>query len=95
MQNQEREAMIQKAREIIEQSHVSQSDKKLLEGRVPYIADVMLKMFVEVCEEDPFGIDGIVKSLKKKLDAQGNLGKLHEIIKQERIDVEELIMTGA
>jgi len=37
----------------------------------------------------------IVKSLKKKLDAQGNLKKIHEIVKQERMEVEELITAHA
>ena len=54
----------------------------------------MLRMFVEVCKEDPFGVDAIVKSLKKKLDAQGNLKKIHEIVKQERRDIEELLAAG-
>ena len=75
--------------------HEIQPDKKLLIGRVPFVADIMLEMFVQVCEEDPFGVDMIVKSLKKKLDAQGNLKKIHEIVKQERMEVEELIAAHA
>ena len=83
-----------KAIELVESSHLSREDKKLIEGRIPFIADVMLSMFVEVCEEDPFGIDAIVKGLKKKLEAQGNLGKIHEIVKQERREIEDLIASG-
>lgn len=94
MVDQERETLVEKTKTIIEGSHLSNADKKLLDGRVPFIADVMLKMFVEVCEEDPFSIEGIVKNFKKKLDAQGNLSKLHEIIKQERGEVEDLILAG-
>ena len=80
-----------KAIALVETSHLSTEDKKLIAGRIPFIADVMLSMFVEVCEADPFGIDAIVKGLKKKLEAQGNLGKLHEIVKQERREIEELL----
>ena len=80
-----------KAIALVESSHLSAEDKKLIAGRIPFIADVMLSMFVEVCEADPFGIDAIVKGLKKKLEAQGNLGKLHEIVKQERREIEEFI----
>ena len=80
-----------KAIALVGSSHLSPEDKKLIAGRIPFIADVMLSMFVEVCEADPFGIDAIVKGLKKKLEAQGNLGKLHEIVKQERREIEELL----
>lgn len=95
MTDQERATLVEKASIIIQESHLIPADKKLLIGRVPFVADVMLQMFVQVCEEDPFGVDMIVKSLKKKLDAQGNLKKIHEIIKQERIEVEELIASHA
>ena len=54
----------------------------------------MLQMFVEVCQEDPFSIDAIVKSLKKKLDSQGNLKKIHEVVKQERQEIEEALAAG-
>jgi len=94
MVDSERTALIEKAKGFIEQSRLSADDKKLLEGRIPFVADVMIEMFVQVCEEDPFGIDGIVKSLKKKLEAQGNLKKLHEIVKQERRDIEDLLVAG-
>lgn len=86
--------LVEKAKGIVEASHIPANDKKLLNGRIPYVADVMLAMFVQVCEEDPFSIEGVVKSLKKKLDAQGNLKKLHEIIKQERREAEELLAVG-
>lgn len=91
MVEQEHEVLVEKANTIINGSHLGVDDKKLLIGRVPFIASTMLQMFVEVCEEDPFGVDMVVKSLKKKLDAQGNLVKLHEIIHQERLEIEDLI----
>ena len=94
MADQERIVLTAKAIELVESSNLSADDKKLIEGRIPFIADVMLKMFVEVCEEDPFGIDAIVKGLKKKLEAQGNLGKIHEIIKQDKREIEELLAAG-
>ncbi len=95
MTDQERIKLVEKASFIIQESHLTPADKKLLIGRVPFVADVMLEMFVQVCEEDPFGVDMIVKSLKKKLDAQGNLKKIHEIVKQERMEVEDLIAAHA
>jgi len=94
MADSERTSLIKKAEAIVEESRLSVADKKLLIGRIPFVADVMLQMFVEVCQEDPFGVDAVVKSLKKKLDAQGNLKKIHEIVKQERRDVEELLVAG-
>jgi hypothetical protein len=87
-------ALVEKAIAIIEQSQLSVADKKLMEGRLPFVADMMLQMFVEVCEEDPFGVDAVVKSLKKKLDTQGNLEKIHEIIKQERRELEDALALG-
>lgn len=95
MPDQNRNDLVEKARAIVESSHLPLKDKKLLEGRIPFVADVMLQMFVQVCEEDSFGIDAIVNNMKKKLEAQGNLKKLHEIVKQERIEVEELLEAHA
>lgn len=91
MADQERTSLVEKATAIVEESRLSSADKKLLIGRIPFVADAMLQMFVQVCIEDPFGVDAVVKSLKKKLDAQGNLKKIHEIVKQERREVEELL----
>jgi hypothetical protein len=45
-------------------------------------------MFVEVCDQNPFSIDIIVQNLKKKLDAGGNLSKIHAIVKEEREEFE-------
>jgi hypothetical protein len=83
--------LVEKANKIIAESHVSDSDKALLSGRIPYISLAMLEMFVKVSEEDPFGVDTIVKSLKKKLETQGNLVKLHQVIQQERKEAEDRI----
>lgn len=85
---------VEKARAIVEGSHLSRGDKEILLGRLPYVADVVLKMFIEVCKEDLFSIEAVVRSLKKKLDAQGNLQKLHEIVRAEREEVEELLANG-
>jgi len=90
----EHTSLVAKATAIVEGSHLSAADKKLLLGRIPFVADMMLQMFVQVCQEDPFGADAVVKSLKKKLDAQGNLKKIHEIVKQERREVDELLAAG-
>ncbi len=89
-----RTTLVEKAKAIILESHLSKKDKDLLIGRVPFVAEIMLQMFVQVCEEDPFGVEMIVKSLQKKLDAQGNLKKIHEIIKQERRESEEQLIGG-
>lgn len=89
MTDSERTVLVEKARTIIHESHLSAKDKTLLEGRIPFVADMMLSMFVQVCEEDPFGVDAIVKSMKAKLEAQGNLKRIHEIVKQERREIED------
>ena len=80
------------AKQIIHDSHISPADKKILEGRIPYVAESILEMFVQVCSEDPFSVDAVVKSLKLKLDAQGNLKRLHEIVKQERREIEDSLV---
>lgn len=94
MVDSERTSLVEKATAIVEESRLSAADKKLLIGRIPFVADIMLQMFVQVCQEDPFGVDAVVKSLKKKLDAQGNLKKIHELVKRERREVEELLAAG-
>jgi hypothetical protein len=94
MADRERVSMVEEAKAIVASSHIPASDKKLLEGRIPFVADVMLAMFVQICREDPFSIDTVVKSLKKKLEAQGNLKKLHAIVKQERKEIEDAMAMG-
>lgn len=89
-----RNELTERAKTIIHGSRISDGDKMILEGRIPFVSEPMLEMFVQVCEEDPFGVDAVVKSLKKKLDAQGNLQRLHEIIKQERMEVEDALLVG-
>jgi hypothetical protein len=84
--------LVEKAIALVEESRLAVSEKKMLEGRIPFVADVMLQMFVNVCEEDPFSVDAIVKSMQKKLEAQGNLKKIHEIVKQERRELEEALV---
>lgn len=80
----DRKKLVLDASKIVESSHLGADDKKLLLGRMPFAPTVILQMFVEVCTEDPFSIDMLVKNLKMKLDAQGNLAKIHEIVKNER-----------
>jgi hypothetical protein len=91
MPDQSRTVLVGKAIALVEESRLSTADKKMLEGRIPFVAEVMLQMFVDVCEEDPFSVDAIVKSMQKKLEAQGNLKKIHEIVKQERRELEEAL----
>lgn len=92
MTDQLRTGLVSKAVAIVDGAHLPISDKKILEGRIPFVSDIMLQMFVDVCEEDPFSVDVIVKSMQKKLEAQGNLKKIHEIVKQERRELEEALV---
>jgi hypothetical protein len=91
MPDQSRTILVEKAIALVEESHLAVPDKKMLEGRIPFVSDVMLQMFVNVCEEDPFSVDIIVKSMQKKLEAQGNLKKIHEIVHQEQRELEEVL----
>ncbi len=94
MAEQSHAVLTEKAIAIVEQSHLSPADKKLLIGRIPFVAEIMLRMFVDLCEEDPFSVNAVVENLKKKLDAQGNLQKIHEIVNQERREIEEALAIG-
>lgn len=95
MSDQSHTTLTEKALAIIEESRLSGAEKNLLKGRIPFVADVMLQMFVDLCEEDPFSVDAIVKNMQKKLEAQGNLKKIHEIVNQERREIEDLIAAHA
>ena len=95
MTTETRSEYIARSSAIIMQSHLSGADKKMLLGRISFVADSILEMFVQVCDEDPFGVDAVVRNLKKKLDAQGNLKTIHEIVKQESHDIEELLNVHA
>jgi hypothetical protein len=84
----DRKHLTERAAEIVENSSLSVEDKKLLHDRIPYCETSILTMFVEVCDQDPFSIDFIVRNLKKKLDAGGNLTKIHAIVREEREEFE-------
>lgn len=91
MADNEHGTLVEKANLIIDSSHLPDADKTLLKGRIQFVTASMLQMFVQVCEEDPFSVESVVKSMKKKLEAQGNLVKLHEIIKQEKTEIQDLL----
>jgi hypothetical protein len=83
--------LVTRAQGIVESSHLAVDEKKLLIGRLPFVSSMMLGMFVQICEEDPFSVEMLVKNLKAKIDAQGNLQKIHEIVKQEREEFAEAL----
>lgn len=80
--------LIVKARHVVRHSHLSDVDKQLMFERIPYLDLGMLALFIESAEENPFALDAIVSSMKKKLDARGNLHRLHEILENEAKDIE-------
>lgn len=84
-------ALASKATEIVEESTIPLEDKKILRDRIPYCETNILAMFVEVCAQDPFSVDFIVRNLKKKLDAGGNLSKIHAIVNEEKEDFERIL----
>lgn len=83
--------LVVRVQEIVEASHLQADEKKLLIGRLPFVSSMVLGMFVQICEEDPFSIEMLVKNLKAKIDAQGNLKKIHEIVKHEREEFAEAL----
>ena len=58
--------LIEKSNLIIDSSRLSAEDKILLKGRIQFVTSAMLQTFVEVCEEDPFSVEAVVKNMKKK-----------------------------
>lgn len=82
--------LLVKARHVIRHSHLSDADKQLMFERLPYLDSGMLTLFVLSAEENPFAVDAIAKSLKKKLDARGNLHHLHDVLEEEEKVMKEL-----
>jgi hypothetical protein len=76
--------LVEQAKKFVAESSLSENEKELLVGRLPYVSTVVLDMFVAVCVDDPFSINLLVKNLKLKLDAQGNLTKINAVKQQER-----------
>ena len=83
--------LVTRAQGIVESSHLAANDKQLLIGRLPFVSSMVLGMFVQISEEDPFSVETLVKNLKAKIDAQGNLQKIHEIVKHEREEFEDAL----
>lgn len=79
--------LIVKARHVIRHSHLSDVDKQLMYERLPYLDSGMLALFIQSAEENPFAIDAISKSMKKKLDTRGNLQHLHEVLAEETKEI--------
>lgn len=84
--------LVERATVIVENSTISPEDKKLLSDRIPYCETSILAMFVEVCEQDPYSVDFIVNNLKKKLDAGGNLSRIHAIIREEKEEYRQRLL---
>lgn len=55
--------------------------------RLPYLDAGMLALFIQSAEENPFAIDAIAKSMKKKLDTRGNLHHLHQVLEEEAKEI--------
>lgn len=81
--------LIVKARHIIRHSYLNDEDKQLMFERLPYLDAGMLALFIQSAEENPFAIDAIAKSMKKKLDTRGNLHHLHEVLEHESKEIKE------
>jgi hypothetical protein len=79
--------LIVKARHIIRHSHLSDVDKQLMFERLPYLDAGMLALFIQSAEENPFAIDAIAKSMKRKLDTRGNLHHLHQVLEEEAKEI--------
>lgn len=79
--------LIVKARYIVRHSHLSDVDKQLMLERIPFIDMKMLSLFVKSADENPFGLDAIVSSMKKKLESGGSLAHLREVIEREALEV--------
>ena len=92
--NEKQRSLLARAKVIIDSSGLADSDKQLILDRLPFTGLPMIETFVLIGEEDPFSVDYLVKNLKVKLDAQGNLSKIDEIIKVERVELEEMLVTA-
>ncbi len=79
--------LIVKARHVVRHSHLSDEDKQVMFERLPYLDSGMLALFIQSAEENPFAIDAIAKSLKKKLDTRGNLAQLHAVLVEEEKNI--------
>ncbi len=79
--------LIVKARHIVRHSYLSNEDKQLMFERIPYLDSGMLSLFIMSAEENPFAVDAIAKSMKKKLDARGNLQNLHSVLVEEEKEI--------
>jgi hypothetical protein len=77
-----------KAQTIIDKSLLSKSDKEMISVRMTLVPLELIESFIVSCEKDPSFLFEVVKNLKAKIDAGDDLNKLHEIMKQERIEVE-------
>lgn len=80
--------LLAKARHIIRHSHLNDVDKQLMYERLPYLDSGMLDLFIQSAAENPFAIDAIAKSMKKKLDTRGNLQNLHQVLEVELKEIE-------
>ncbi len=81
--------LIVKARHVIRHSHLSNEDKQLMFVRLPYLDSGMLALFIQSAEENPFAIDAIAKSMKRKLDTRGNLSHLHAVLVSEEKEIRD------
>lgn len=87
-----RSLRVETACTIIERSLLSSADKKLLAGRVPFVSDDVLDMFLDaVAEGGSPSLQKIVNNVKIKLAARGNLERIRAILKQESAEIEKML----
>ena len=87
--------LIEKAKEIVDQSTLSTKDKGLIKERLPYAPSALLQIFIDSCSGNFQTLDILVQSMKRKLLAGDDPVKLHQMIVAERKELRKFIHAHA
>ncbi len=87
--------LIERCKEIVNNSRLKDEDKKLILERIPYAPVALLEVFIESCSGDGLMIEFVVRSFKRKLVAGDNPEKLRAVIAEERKELRDFIHATA
>jgi hypothetical protein len=84
--------LIERTKEIVNNSKLKDEDKKLVLERIPYAPSALLEIFIESCGGDALMLEFMVRSFKRKLMAGDNQEKLREILREEKKELTGYIL---
>ena len=87
----DKDALLDKAMKMVEESSISPARKKMLAERLPFLDPLLLELFVRICVNNEEALGSVLESLEEKTKAGGDLEKMKKIVEREKKEISEVL----